>query len=160
MKNIVINEGSNYLISPNGEPIAESLWNDGKDIHNSIKFYSHYLLLLKIMEPAAEWEKTREWSTYVYHDLNSALEHIGRKKKNEHRLYFLNNYGEASKFSLIRSIRRVERENDEALFIFRDENIKDIFACPATSTLLGKETDGHPIYMKSYPPTINWLIKD
>lgn len=154
-----MNEGSSYLIFPNDEPIAESLWTEGKDIHNSVKFNSPYLLVLKIMEPAIEWDKEREWSTYVYHDLNSALDHIDKKKKDEHRLYLFNNYGEASKLSLVRSIRRVEQENGHDIFVFRDENIRDIFSCPASSTLIGKESDSNPVYLKSYRPNINWLLK-
>jgi hypothetical protein len=111
------------------------------------------------MEPAVYWGKKREWTTYVYHDLKSTLDHIFRTEKNEHRLYLLNNFGEASKLSLIRSIRRVEQENGDELFVFRDENIKDVFSCPAPETHLGKENMGHPIYLKSYRPNINWLIK-
>ena len=154
-----MNEGSSYLVFPNDKPIAESLWTEGKDIHNSVKFSSPYLLVLKVMDSAVAWDKDREWSTYVYHDLNSALAHIDKKNKNEHRLYLFNNYGEASELSLVRSIRRVELENGNGVLVFRDENIQDFFSCPASSTPIGKESGGHPIYLKSYRPNINWLLK-
>jgi hypothetical protein len=144
----------------NDGPLAESLWIEEDAIYNSLKFTLPFLLLVKIKEPKTNWEEEPEWSTFVYHELEKALAHIEKKKKNEHRLYFLNNYGESSKLSLIRNIRRIENESEGAQLVFIDENIKNVFSCSASKKHLGKESDGGPIYLKSYRPTINWLLRN
>lgn len=144
----------------NDGPLAESLWIEEDAIYNSLKFTLPFLLLVKIKEPKTNWEEEAEWSTFVYHELEKALDHIEKKKKNEHRLYLLNNYGESSKLSLIRNIRRIKNESEGEHLAFIDENIKNVFSCSAPKKNLGKERNGDPIYLKSYRPTINWLLRD
>lgn len=144
----------------NDGPLAESLWIEEDAIYNSLKFTIPYLLFVKIKEPINNWEEEAEWSTFVYHKLEKALDHIEKKKKNEHRLYLLNNNGESSKLSLIRNIRRIENESEGEQLVFIDENVKNVFSCSSQKKHLGKESNGGPIYLKSYRPTINWLLRD
>jgi len=145
-------ENPDYLIYPNGEPLAESLWVEGERVFNSLKFIPPYLLVVKIRAANVDWETPRRWSTYIYQDLMRVLQHLERKCDYEHRLYLLNNQGEISKLSLIRSIRRMKNKEGNDELVFMNNKISKVLACPAPDELIGKERKTGAVYSKSYPP--------
>lgn len=157
MAKLSLIEDTDYLVFPKGEPIAQSFWVNGDNIFNSLKLNPPYLLIVKALSPGVDWETTREWNTYFYHDLEKALEFINKKGEDEHRLYLLNNSGEESELSLIECIGRANTDGGIEELVFIGDNLDKLLTCPAPGKPLGKERAGGGIYNKAYPPVHNFL---